>query len=141
MGKESYNEEESLTYQMQGEEFYEKSLKAKTKREEKHYLSEAIKSYEHARVLAITPIQKERINNVLEKIKNRLRIMGIPLKNLESKTFPVFIFLSFILSLFFLSMNFTGNVVGTTKKDFSILGILFFIGGLIFSFVYATSKR
>jgi len=136
MARNNFND-----YLKKGKEFYEKALKSKTEEDEKRYLSLAKSFYKTAKSLSSYPIQKERINNVLEEINNRLSIMGIPLISLENKILPVLIFSSFILCLFFLSMNFTGAVVGTAKNDFSILGILFFIGGLIFAFVYARSKR
>jgi len=129
------------SYLKKAKEFYERALKSKTEKEEKYYLGKAKSFYKTANSLSSYPIQKERINNVLEEINNRLSIMGIPLRSLENQILPVLILSSFIFSLFLLSMNFTGAVIGTIKHDFSILGILFFIGGLIFSFVYARSKR
>jgi hypothetical protein len=48
---------------------------------------------------------------------------------------------SFILALFFSALNFTGAVVSSAQQDFSILGILFFICGLVGSFIYVRSKR
>jgi len=38
-------------------------------------------------------------------------------------------------------MNFTGAVIESAQQDFSILGILFFISGLIFAFIYARKRR
>ena len=89
--------------------------------------------------------------NYTEKDKERMRIqnkitdarISISGDKVSYKNTP-FVFLSiagFIISLFFLSINFTGAVVGSVKNDFSILGILFFLCGLVGAFVYARNKR
>jgi len=79
--------------------------------------------------------QRENIHNVLSG--------NAPLfQNRFKKSFLVTLSIaSFLSALFFLSVNFTGAVVGSTQYDFSILGILFFVLGLVFIFVYARHNR
>jgi uncharacterized membrane protein (DUF485 family) len=135
------NKKDINDYLEEGKRLYRESLGAKNEKEERDYLEKSKDAFDIARALSSQPIQKERINNSLREIQNRLRIMGIPLRSLENKIVPVFIFASFILAIFFISINITGAVVGSVVHDFSILGILFFLKGLVLSFIYARSKR
>lgn len=84
------------------------------------------------KVLGLFSSLDEKLGDLIEEIKEFQK---------SQKTLPAFIFVSFIFSLFCLSSNITGNVVGSLKQDFSILGIFFFILGLALTFFYARSKR
>ncbi len=142
--EDEYKDEFFYIHQNEGDEFYAESLNAKEEKKEQNYLSKAFKAYNFAKNFSSNSVENEKIDNNLMKIKNRLRIMGVSLKdfkNLESKLPLVFIFTSFIITLFFLSLNITGNIIGNTQQDFSILGILFFLCGLVGAFVYARNKR
>ncbi len=90
---------------------------------------------------ALNQIEKKqkRIKEYEEFEKNPYSLDNI-LMNLGSRYLLVISLIFLISTLFFFSLNFTGAVVGTAKNDFSILGILFFIAGLICAFIYWRNK-
>jgi len=107
-------------------------------REAERYVSYVGKNSKEALAKRIRGLgrQRENIHNVLSG--------DAPLFQRRFKRSFVFVILSivsFLSALFFLSVNFTGAVVGSTQYDFSILGILFFVLGLVFIFVYARHNR
>jgi hypothetical protein len=110
-----------------------------SEKEKGRYLKYAEKIYRQAEKLCFDSKTKTNlvraINQIEEKQKNIFKY------NFKNDSFLIFILASFIIALFFLSINLTGAVTGTAKSDFSILGILFFIAGLITAFIYFRSKR
>ena len=62
--------------------------------------------------------------------------------NLGNYNYILIISFTFLIStLFFFSVNLTGAVTGTAKSDFSFLGIILFIAGLITAFIYFRKER
>ena len=62
-------------------------------------------------------------------------------KGLEKKFIPVIAGISIVASLFFLSPNITGNVIGNlTKNDSSVVGVTLFVLGIIGFFAYFRKK-
>ncbi|MEJ2267972.1 MAG: hypothetical protein P8X70_02765 [Nanoarchaeota archaeon] len=91
IGRKDYlgkNKKDINDYLEEGKRLYRESLGAKNEKEERDYLEKSKDAFDIARALSSQPIQKERINNSLQEIQNRLRIMGIPLKSLENKIVP-----------------------------------------------------
>ena len=112
-------------------------------------LSRAIGLYQQAKEYAQYKDVKERINRIIEKIEEkRESLKPQARKNLEKllyKTKKVYVFLSiaFLISaLFFISINLTGNVIAELiPPHFRIVGICFFVCGLIFAFIYLKNKK
>jgi len=58
-------------------------------------------------------------------------------KSLESLTYAIISISLFVVSLIFVSVSFTGNVIGGINENYSrIISICFFVCGLIFTFFY-----
>ena len=64
-------------------------------------------------------------------------------RTLTQKRFGFFSITFLLISLFFVSLNFTGNVIlAELNPDISkLLGICFFICGLVFSFIYLKKTK
>lgn len=122
-----------------GDSFYDAAKLASKEQGSKKYvlflINEAYKMYKSASEYISggkeEPVLRKKLSSlevIINKSKPKLTTLSLSIA-------------SFILALFFSVFNLTGNVIGSVKQDFSILGILFFILGLVFVFVYARSKR
>ena len=55
---------------------------------------------------------------------------------------PVLAIASFVIALFFISFNLTGNSIGgLTQENFRLAGTILFVLGLVFVFVYFKNKK
>jgi hypothetical protein len=105
------------------------------------YLEMARRVYRKAEKMAFDSKTKRDLIRAIEQIEKKQRGVFSSNFNFHTKFSILLIFASFLISLIFISFNFTAAVVGNVKHDFSILGILFFILGLVGLFVYAKSRR
>jgi hypothetical protein len=78
---------------------------------------------------------------VYEDIKSYLEAHSGKKKGIEGKIFSGSFILSFLVSLFFLSPNLTGNAIGNLSENSSgIISFGFFIFGLVLALVYFIRK-
>ena len=107
-------------------------------------LEEAKKTYKLAKK-SVNSFKKrkdlERAINQIEKKQNSLSSPDWIEDILKDFNFLKLSIFAFVLACFFSIINLTGAVVGSAKQDFFILGIIFFILGLVGAFVYVRSKK
>jgi len=79
---------------------------------------------------------QENLENTRENYKNYLSVLRNQ-KNLENTLAPSFAGISFLLSLFFLSKNLTGNtILNLSLSNQNIIGVCLFILCLVTLFIY-----
>jgi len=111
----------------------------------KYLLREARKYYEKAKKLLTWPKdakEMQHLEKTILKIEDTLKEkIKSNIRHYYPRAIAFLTLASLILASFFSIVNLTGAVVGSAKQDFFILGIIFFILGLVGVFVYVRSKR
>ena len=132
-------EESFDVYKKKGDEVYRKSIQERNPEKIEKFLDKASDFYKLARAHSVGKIDREKANNLLRGVKNDLLLRR---GYLRRETLLGLFLASFLLSLFFLSPNLTGNIIGSISySDSGILGIFFFICSLVCAFVYCRKKR
>ncbi|MCK9595590.1 hypothetical protein M0R19_00165 [Candidatus Pacearchaeota archaeon] len=91
----------------------------------------------------------ESTKNVRKKLNKLEETLNSLLPNSDSNNYskksyyPAIIsVLSFLFALFFISSNLTGFAISNTRgNDSNILGLCFFVCGLVFTFIYFKNKK
>jgi hypothetical protein len=103
-------------------------------------LTNSLENYNLARKFADDEYEKKleyKIKDIEEELRNLRNITG-----LGNKVYSYFSIASLFLALIFISSTITGNAVGESMlNDNFLLGICFFICGLVLAFFYAKIKR
>ena len=94
----------------------------------------AIEMYQGA--IRYTPSEQ-----IEERVKEQIRKLYGTGKRLERSLFSAASIMSLLGSLFFISFNLTGNVSGISERDSSLMGIILFVSGLIFTFIFFRNKK
>jgi hypothetical protein len=61
--------------------------------------------------------------------------------NLEKEVFAIASIISLVSALFFTSINLSGHATSSLASDSSLLGIVLFVLGLVFAFIFFRSKK
>ncbi len=126
--------------------------KAAEEYEEKGFLERAFSNYKDARKFAPEQTKDEidnrnKIENKLvelgEKIKGTLKFPKKKSRGLERHLgFAVIAMVSLVSALFFSVFSLTGSVVQGLNKNNSLwIGIILFVVGLVFTFLYNKTKK
>jgi len=120
--------------------------------EKLNYYKEALNYYKDELDFLKRPGPKEKFRDTkrIKKIEEKIRNLETKLesklesnkKTLDSKITLFFIIISFLISLFFLSFNITGNTIlniGTKSSNF--LGFVFVLVGILVFFIYKNRNK
>lgn len=115
-------------------------LKAAAEYKKKGYIQRSVDNMRDASRYA-TPEEADKIS---ARIQGLEVLMGnSPVSGASAKSLWAYVAIAFFaVSLFFISLNFTGNaIVDIESQSFTFVGMGFFIVGLIFTSFYFRSKK
>jgi hypothetical protein len=107
----------------------------------RNWLKEAVQNMAYPRRVESAKLNAGYDYGLARKIRKMIRESNEGGNELERQLYAGVSIISLVSALFFTSFNLSGYAIGSLANDASLLGIVLFIVGLVFAFVFFRSKK